>query len=118
MIFSHNSLNCGIVILLTLVQFILYLCWNNIITPLTMAITIHKNKYFEYSAAKPAGKPLPRDKTFGIEPDIRFYSIEDGDETGKGEEEEILVVYDSSLTASEKIFVKRKFPYINTFDHD
>ena len=38
------------------------------------------------SAAKPPGKPPPRDKTFGIEPAIRFYYIEDGDDTEKLEE--------------------------------
>ena len=32
--------------------------------------------------AKPlAGKPPPGDKTHGIEPDIRFYELEDGDNT-------------------------------------
>ena len=31
-------------------------------------------------AAKPLGNPLPGDKTFGLEPAIRFYTIEDDDE--------------------------------------
>ena len=37
------------------------------------------------SAAKPSGKPPPGDKKFGLEPVIRFYEIEDGYETEKGE---------------------------------
>ena len=64
------------------------------------------------------GKPPTGDKTLGIEPAICFYSIEDGDETEEGEEVEILVVYDSSLAASKQILVMRKFPYIDTFDHE
>ena len=60
----------------------------------------------------------PRDKTFFLDPAIRFYAIEYGDETEKEEEEEILVVYDSSLALSNQNLVKRQFPYINTFDHE
>ena len=91
---------------------------DNYISLLTMAKTISKKISVKASTAKPLGKPPPGDKTCGIEPDIRFYEIEDGDETEKGEESEILVVYDSSLAASKKNLVKRQFPYIDTFDHE
>ena len=46
-----------------------------------MTKTISKKSSVEDSAAKPLGKPLPGDKTLGIDPSIRFYSIEDGDDT-------------------------------------
>ena len=83
-----------------------------------MAKSISKKSSVKASAAKPLGKPPTGDKTFGIEPAIRFYGIEDGDNNEKGEEAEILVVYDSSLAASKQNIVKRQFPYINTFDHE
>ena len=38
------------------------------------------------SIAKPNTKPLPRDKTLGIDPVIFFYEIEDGNNTEEGEE--------------------------------
>ena len=44
-----------------------------------MVKTISKKISVKASAAKPSGKPLPRNKTIGIETDIRFYDIEDGD---------------------------------------
>ena len=46
-----------------------------------MANTISKKISVKASADKPSGKPSPGDKTLGIEPDIRVYTIEDGDET-------------------------------------
>ena len=46
------------------------------------------------------GKPLPRDKTLGIEPGIRFYGLEDGDKNKEEEEAEILVIHYSSLAAT------------------
>ena len=49
-----------------------------------MAETISKKNSVKASAAKPSGKPQPRNKTFGIEPAIRLYAIEDIDETEKG----------------------------------
>ena len=67
-----------------------------------MAKTISKKISVKASAAKPLGKFPPRDKTIGIDPEICFYAIEDGDETEEVEEAEILVVYDSSLAASKK----------------
>ena len=33
------------------------------------------------STSNPNGKSPPRDKTLGLEPDTRFYEIEDGDNT-------------------------------------
>ena len=69
------------------------------------------------SAAKPLVNPPPVDKTLGIESAIRFYELEDGDNTKEVEEAEILVIHDSSLVSSKKNLVNRKFPYIDTFNH-
>ena len=85
---------------------------------MNMANHISKKISVKDSTAKPSGKPPPGDKTYGLEPDIRFYEIEDGYETEKREEAEILVVYDSSLAASRQNLVKRQFTYINTIDHE
>ena len=49
-----------------------------------MAKTISKKISVKASAAKPLGKPPPRDKTLGLEPAICFYAIEDGDDTEEG----------------------------------
>ena len=49
-----------------------------------MAKTISNKSSVKASASKPSGKSPYRDKTFGIEPAIRFYDIEDGDETEEG----------------------------------
>ena len=43
--------------------------------------TISKKIYVKDSADKPLRNPPPGDKTFGFEAAIRFYAIEDGDET-------------------------------------
>ena len=83
-----------------------------------MAKSVSKKISSKASAAKPSGKPPPGDKSFGLDPDIRFYDIEDKDETEKEEESEILVVYESSLAASKQNLVKRQFPYIYAFDHE
>ena len=64
------------------------------------------------------GKPPPGDKSFGIASAIRYYDIEDRDDTEKGYEAEILVVYDSSLAAYKKNLAKRKLPYIDMFDYE
>ena len=85
---------------------------------MTMAKTISKKKSVKASSAKTSGKTPPGDKNLGIEPAIRFYAIEDGDETEEVEESEILVVYDSSLAASKQNLVKTKFPYIDTFNRE
>ena len=51
-----------------------------------------------------------RDKSFGLDPSIRFYDLEDGYETEKEEEEaEILIVYDSSLAASKQTSSRGSF---------
>ena len=49
-------------------------------------------KPLEDSADKPNSKPLPGDKSIGIDPDTLFYEIEDSDNTEEVEESEILVI--------------------------
>ena len=83
-----------------------------------MLKTTSKKISFKASAAKPLGKPLPGYQTLGLELEIRFYMLEDGDETAEGEEYEIFLVHNSGLAVSKQKPVKRKFPYINTFDHE
>ena len=56
------------------------------ISLLTISKTTSKKIYGKASLAKPLRKPLTGDKPFGIEPAIRFYDIEDGHKTEKGEE--------------------------------
>ena len=48
---------------------------------MTMTKTISKKSPVKASTDKPSGKPPPGDETLGIEPEIRFCAIEDGDET-------------------------------------
>ena len=50
---------------------------------LNMEKYISKKRSVKDSAAKPSGEPPPRDKSSGLEKAIRFYDIEDGDETEK-----------------------------------
>ena len=50
---------------------------------LNMVKPISNKNSVKDSTAKPLGKPLPGDKTCGLEPAIHFYEIEDGDETEK-----------------------------------
>ena len=83
-----------------------------------MAKTISKKISAKASVANPFGKTMPGDKIFILETEICFYAIEDGDETEEGEDAEILVVYDSILAVSKQNPVKRKFPNIDTFDHE
>ena len=45
-----------------------------------MAKNTRKKISVKALAAKSLGKPLIRDKTLGIDPEIRFYAIKDGDE--------------------------------------
>ena len=59
-----------------------------------MARSISKRNQAKASSAKPSDKPPPGDKTLGLEPDIHFYLIQDGDKTGEGEEIEILIIHD------------------------
>ena len=49
-----------------------------------MAKTISKKISVKASAAKPLDKPLPGDKTLGLEPAVRFYKVEEGDENSEG----------------------------------
>ena len=53
------------------------------ISLLTMAKTISNKISIKDLSANPSGKHLPGDKTFGLDPEIRFYAIEDCDETEK-----------------------------------
>ena len=88
------------------------------ISLLNMTKSISNKIYAKASEYKPSVKPPPGDKTCGLDPDICFYDIEDGDETEKVEEAEILVIYDSSLAAYKQNLFKRQFPYIDMFDHE
>ena len=83
-----------------------------------MDYSISKKISLKASASKPLAKIPPKYKTFGLDPAIRLYAIEDGYEAEKGEEAEILIIYNSSLAASKKNLGKRRFPYIYTFNHE
>ena len=83
-----------------------------------MAKIISKKISVKASASKPLGKPLPGDKTLVLEPAIRYYTLEDGDENSEGEEVEIIVVHYSNFAVSKQNLVKREFPYISTFNHE
>ena len=91
--------------------------FDKVILILTIEKTISKKISVKASATKPSGNHPPRYKTLEIEQKIRFYAKEYGDDTGEGEEVEILIVYDSSLVASKQNLVNRKFTYIYTFDN-
>ena len=83
-----------------------------------MGKTNSKKSYVKTSADKPTRKPPPGDKTPGLDPERRFYAIEDSDNTKEGEESEIIVFHDSSLAVFKKNLVNRKCPYINTFNNE
>ena len=83
-----------------------------------MTNTISRKISAKASADKHLVKSLPRDKSIGLEPEIKFYELEDRGKTEEGEEEEIIVIYDSRLAESKQNIVKRKLPYINTFVHE
>ena len=75
-----------------------------------MAKTISKKSSVKASSEKPSGKPLPGDKTFGIEPDIRFYAIEDRDNTENEKKQKSLLLTTQALrhiskTLSRGIFI-------------
>ena len=74
-------------------------------------------KTVKASTSKPNRKPPPGDKTIGLETAIRFYEIEYGNKTKKLEESEIFFINDSILMASNQNLVKRRFPFINMFNH-
>ena len=82
-----------------------------------MARTISM-KTVKDSTTKPNGKTLPGYKSLGLHLDICFYEIEDGDKTEEGEELEILVIHNSSLTASKQNLIKSQLSYIDTFYHE
>ena len=69
-------------------------------------------------AAKPSCKPLPGDKSLGIEKTTHFYDIEDDDETEEGEAVEIFVTHNSRIAASNNIIAKQNFPYYDIFNHE
>ena len=46
-----------------------------------MAKSISKRNSATASIANTLGKPVPGDKTLGLEPDILYYEIGDGDNT-------------------------------------
>ena len=78
---KHDSLKCSIVILLPLFLIDILLVLDIDISLLTMSKTISKKISAKDSVAKPSGKPPPGNKNFGFEIEIRFYAIEDGDDT-------------------------------------
>ena len=82
-----------------------------------MARSISKRNILKVSIAKPSFKPLPEDKSLGLDSSIRLYELEDGDKTEEGEDAEILIVQDKSLAATKQKYRQEKFPYIDTFDH-
>ena len=51
-----------------------------------MASSISKRNTEQVSTANPFGNPHPGDKSLGIEIDVCFYEIEDGDKTEEGED--------------------------------
>ena len=67
--------------------------------------------------AQPSFDLPPGDKTFGIGPYIRLYTIEEGDNTEEGEDAEILIIHDKSLASTKQNLVKRKLPYIDMFNN-
>ena len=83
-----------------------------------MAKTIIKKSSVKASASKPLGKPPTGYKTLGIDLSIHLHDIKYVDDTEEVEESEILFIYTSILAASKQNLVKKKFPYIKTFDYE
>ena len=50
-----------------------------------MVKTTRRKISVKASAAKSSGKPPPGDKTLGLEPEICFYKLEEGDDNAEGE---------------------------------
>ena len=75
-------------------------------------------KIVKASIANPNGKSTPGDKILGLDPDIQFYEIEDDGKNQEGEYSDILVIHHSSLAQYKQNLIKRKFPYIDKFDHE
>ena len=65
---------------------------DKVILIMTMTKTIFNKISVKSSAANPSGKPLPGDKTLGLETAIHFYAIEYGDDTEEKKEVVILVI--------------------------
>ena len=83
-----------------------------------MGKTTSNKSSFKASESKLLVKPPPVDKTLGVEPEMRLYTLEDCDETAELDESEILFIHDSNLVVSKKNLVKRNFPYIDKIDHE
>ena len=49
-----------------------------------MVKTVGKRNIAKASTAKPSGKPPPGGKSLGLDPAIRLYLIENGDNTEEG----------------------------------
>ena len=76
------------------------LCWKR--KKYENGKTISRKSLAKASAAKPLGKPPPRDEVLGLEPEIRFYELDDDYNFAEEEEAEILVIHNLILTGSEK----------------
>ena len=63
------------------------------------------------------GKTLPENKSLGLDPDIFLYEIEDGDNSEKGEDSEILNIKYKRLPSTKQNLVNRNLPYIDMFNH-
>ena len=68
------------------------------------------------STVKPLRNPPPGDKHLGLETAICFCELEEGDNTKEGEDAEILIIQDKILASTKQNLIKRKLPYIDTFD--
>ena len=62
--------------------------------------------------------PMPSDKLIWVDPSVLCYKTEDGDKTEELNEEEILVIHNSSLVAKNQNLVKRRFRWIKKFDYE
>ena len=78
-IFNHDLLKCGIVLLLPLVRLKIDLRWK--FKTRNMAKTVSRKCSFKDSADKPLGKTPLGDKTPGLDPEICFHVLEDSDKT-------------------------------------
>ena len=67
-----------------------------------MARSISKGNTEKVSTSMPLGKPPTGDKSLILEPTTHFYEIEDSDNTEEGEEAEIFVIHDKSLTSTKQ----------------
>ena len=82
-----------------------------------MARSISKRNPENVPTANPQYIPPYGDESLSLDPAIRLYKIEDGDRAEEGKDTEILIIQDISLPATNQKLVKRKFLYIDTFDH-